>query len=142
MPNIKSQIKRDRQNKKRTVKNKVLKSKIKTAKNNLAEMVEAKKLEEAEAGLKALDKALDKAVKEPMAKDLHNPENKEKIQLLKKTINNLPSKLKETILLTEFSNMTYDEIGKSLGIPAGTIGSRRNKALNTIKENLKMIYGE
>jgi small subunit ribosomal protein S20 len=63
MPNIKSQIKRDRQNKKRTVKNKVLKSKIKTAKGNLAEMVEAKKLDEAEAGLKALDKALDKAVK-------------------------------------------------------------------------------
>jgi small subunit ribosomal protein S20 len=63
MPNIKSQIKRDRQNKKRTIKNKVLKSKIKTAKSNLAEMVEAKKSDEAEAGLKSLDKALDKAVK-------------------------------------------------------------------------------
>jgi small subunit ribosomal protein S20 len=63
MPNIKSQIKRDRQNKKRTIKNKVLKSKIKTSKSNLAEMVEAKKSDEAEAGLKSLDKALDKAVK-------------------------------------------------------------------------------
>ncbi len=63
MPNIKSQIKRDRQNKKRTIKNKVLKSKIKTAKGNLAEMVEAKKVDEAEARLKTLDKALDKAVK-------------------------------------------------------------------------------
>ena len=63
MPNIKSQIKRDKQNKKRTIKNKVLKSRIKTAKNSLAVMVEAQKLEEAEAGLKVLDKALDKAVK-------------------------------------------------------------------------------
>jgi len=63
MPNIKSQIKRDRQNKKRTVKNRVLKSKIKTAKNMVAESVEAKKLDEAEASLKNLDKALDKAVK-------------------------------------------------------------------------------
>lgn len=63
MPNIKSQIKRDRQNKKRTIKNKVLKSRIKTARKNLLEKIEAKNLEEAEAGLKALDKALDKAVK-------------------------------------------------------------------------------
>jgi len=57
-------------------------------------------------------------------------------------INELPSKLKETILLTEFSEMTYDEIGKSLGIPAGTVGSRRNKAVNIIKEKLKIILSE
>ena len=63
MPNIKSQIKRDRQNKKRTIKNKALKSRIKTAKNDLLEQVEAKNLEGSEAGLKKLDKALDKAVK-------------------------------------------------------------------------------
>lgn len=63
MPNIKSQIKRDRQNKKRTIKNKALKSKIKTTKAGLVETVEAKKPEEAEARLKLYDKALDKAVK-------------------------------------------------------------------------------
>jgi RNA polymerase sigma factor (sigma-70 family) len=85
--------------------------------------------------------SLDKA-EESRAKDNHNPEQKEEIQLLKKLINELPAKLKKTILLTEFSNMTYDEIGNSLGIPAGTVGSRRNKALNTIKEKFKMIYDE
>ena len=63
MPNIKSQIKRDRQNKKRTVKNKILKSRIKTARSSLVAMVGANKLQEAEEGLKKLDKALDKAVK-------------------------------------------------------------------------------
>ena len=63
MPNIKSQIKRDRQNKKRTIKNKALKSRIRTAKTGLAEQVQAGKLEEAQTGLKKLDKALDKAVK-------------------------------------------------------------------------------
>ena len=63
MPNIKSQIKRDRQNKKRTIKNKALKSRIKTAKSDLLEQIEAKNLEGSEAGLKNLDKALDKAVK-------------------------------------------------------------------------------
>ena len=47
MPNIKSQIKRDRQNKKRTIKNKALKSVIKTAQKTLAASVEEKKLEDA-----------------------------------------------------------------------------------------------
>jgi len=63
MPNIKSQIKRDRQNKKRTLKNRALKSRIKTAYGNLVDKVEAKNPEQAEASLKQLDKALDKAVK-------------------------------------------------------------------------------
>ena len=63
MPNIKSQIKRDRQNKKRTIKNKALKSRIKTAQKNLIASVEEKKLEDARLNLNKLDKALDKAVK-------------------------------------------------------------------------------
>lgn len=63
MPNIKSQIKRDRQNKKRTIKNKALKSRIKTAQKNLIASVEEKKLEDARSNLSQLDKALDKAVK-------------------------------------------------------------------------------
>ncbi len=63
MPNIKSQIKRDRQNKKRTIKNKALKSVIKTAQKNLTASVEEKKMEDAKSNLAKLDKALDKAVK-------------------------------------------------------------------------------
>ncbi len=86
--------------------------------------------------------SLDKTSKEPVANNRHNPEQREEIQLLRKTINKLPLKLKETILLTEFSNMTYDEIGQSLSIPSGTVGSRRNKALHIIKEKFRMIYGE
>ena len=63
MPNIKSQIKRDRQNKKRTIKNRALKSGIRTAQKNLSVSVEEKKLEDAKSKLATLDKALDKAVK-------------------------------------------------------------------------------
>ena len=86
--------------------------------------------------------SLDKVAKEPREKGIHTPEQKEEIQILNRLINELPSKLKESILLTEFSEMSYDEIGKLLGIPAGTVGSRRNKALNIIKEKFKMIYDE
>ena len=63
MPNIKSQEKRDRQNKKRRLKNKILKSRIKTAKKKLVQAVENKNAEEAEKDLNILFKALDKAAK-------------------------------------------------------------------------------
>jgi len=86
--------------------------------------------------------SLDKIKEEPREKGQHNPEQREEIQLLKKVINELPLKLKKTILLTEFSGMSYNEIGKSLGIPAGTVGSRRNKALNILKEKFNIIYSE
>jgi RNA polymerase sigma-70 factor (ECF subfamily) len=86
--------------------------------------------------------SLDNISKEPKAKNNDSLEQKEEIQILKKIINELSSKLKVTILLTEFSSMSYDEIGKSLGIPAGTVGSRRNKAIKTIKEKFQKIYGE
>jgi RNA polymerase sigma factor (sigma-70 family) len=86
--------------------------------------------------------SLDKIAQEPGVEHNDSLEQKEEIQLLQKVINELPSKLKETVLLTEFSDMSYDEIGKSLGIPSGTVGSRRNNAINIMKKRFKLIYGE
>ena len=63
MPNIKSQIKRDRQNKKRTIKNRALKSRIKTSEKKLIASVESKNQEEAKKDLDALYKNLDNAVR-------------------------------------------------------------------------------
>jgi len=63
MPNIKSQEKRDRQNKKRRLKNKILKSRIKTARKKLVQAVENKNVEEAEKDLNIFFKVLDKAAK-------------------------------------------------------------------------------
>jgi len=64
MPNIKSQEKRDRQNKKRELKNKVAKSKIKTETKKFIQSVEkSNNIEEAEKNLNTLFKVLDSAVK-------------------------------------------------------------------------------
>ena len=63
MPNIKSQIKRDRQNIKRREKNKALKSKIKTLNIKFIQSVEDNNIEEASKNLKLGFKALDKAAK-------------------------------------------------------------------------------
>ncbi|PIU28669.1 MAG: 30S ribosomal protein S20 [Candidatus Hydromicrobium americanum] len=63
MPNIKSQEKRDRQNIKRRIKNRLLKTRIKTDQKRLAEAVNSKNIEEAEKNFNILSKHLDKAVK-------------------------------------------------------------------------------
>lgn len=83
--------------------------------------------------------SLNKISAESESKDYHSLERKEEIHLLRKVINELPSKLKETVLLTEFSDLSYDEIGKSLGIPGGTVGSRRNKAINIMKDKFNKL---
>jgi len=63
MPNIKSQKKRDRQNIKRRIKNRLLKTRIKTDQKRLAEAVNSKNIEETEKNFNILSKHLDKAVK-------------------------------------------------------------------------------
>ena len=63
MPNIKSQIKRDKQNKKRTEKNQSLKSKVKTLNKRLEASVVEKNTDEAKENLNQFFKTLDKAEK-------------------------------------------------------------------------------
>lgn len=55
---------------------------------------------------------------------------------VKKAIDALPERLREVVLLAEYAELSYDEIGKTLGIPAGTVGSRRNAALARLAEEL------
>jgi len=63
MPNIKSQEKSNRQNIKRRINNRLLKTRIKTDQKKLAEAVKNKNIEEAEKSFNILSKHLDKAVK-------------------------------------------------------------------------------
>jgi RNA polymerase sigma-70 factor (ECF subfamily) len=53
----------------------------------------------------------------------------------------LPERLREVILLTEYSELTHQEIGKALGIPSGTVGSRRNTAIAQLSEQLGDVEG-
>jgi RNA polymerase sigma-70 factor (ECF subfamily) len=56
---------------------------------------------------------------------------------LREAVLALPDDLRQVILLCEFSAMTYEQIGESLGIPPGTVGSRRNRALRELKVRLE-----
>ncbi len=49
----------------------------------------------------------------------------------------LPDKLRDVVLLAEFSNMGQSEIAAVLGIPPGTVGSRRNAAAALLRAALE-----
>ena len=63
MANNKSALKRIRQTKVRTERNKALKTQVKSLRKKTVEAAESGKTEEAQAGLKKLSSALDRAVK-------------------------------------------------------------------------------
>lgn len=50
----------------------------------------------------------------------------------------LPAASRDVLLLAEFSGMRGDEIASVLGIPAGTVASRKHHAV----ERLKLLLGE
>jgi RNA polymerase sigma-70 factor (ECF subfamily) len=57
----------------------------------------------------------------------------------RKAVGSLPEELRRVVLLCEFSELSYGEIGALLSIPEGTVGSRRNRALRRLKA---MLSGE
>ena len=56
---------------------------------------------------------------------------------MREAVNSLPEELRRVVVLCECSELTYDEIGAVLSIPAGTVGSRRHRALRLLRERLE-----
>jgi RNA polymerase sigma-70 factor, ECF subfamily len=48
----------------------------------------------------------------------------------------LPEGLRRIIMLCEYSSLSYNEIATALSIPAGTVGSRRHRALRRLRQAL------
>ncbi|MCJ8278245.1 MAG: RNA polymerase sigma factor [Bdellovibrionales bacterium] len=59
--------------------------------------------------------------------------NREELQLMKESLDKLPVKYKEVLLMSEFSDMSYQEIAKSLGVAEGTVASRKSRAMELLK---------
>ncbi|HEY8079881.1 MAG TPA: RNA polymerase sigma factor [Labilithrix sp.] len=68
-------------------------------------------------------------------------EHEQKKKRVREAIDSLPERLREVIVMTEIAEMPYEEIGEVLGIPAGTVGSRRHAALKALAEKLGPIDG-
>lgn len=51
-------------------------------------------------------------------------------------IDKLPERYRRVIALCELSGMSYQQVAATLGIPAGTVSSRRNAALTKLRRSL------
>lgn len=60
--------------------------------------------------------------------------DREDEQRLREDINRLPELLRAVLLMTEFSQMSYEEVAGVLAIPAGTVASRRHLAVKRLRE--------
>ncbi|HEY3805487.1 MAG TPA: sigma-70 family RNA polymerase sigma factor [Kofleriaceae bacterium] len=55
---------------------------------------------------------------------------------VRRGIDRLPESLRSVLVMCAFSELDYAAIGEVLGIPAGTVGSRRTTAIARIREDL------
>ena len=67
---------------------------------------------------------------------------KERQKIILKEIDKLPKKMKETLILYQFEDYSYEQIAKKLRIPEGTVKSRINNARKILKENLSFLMKE
>jgi RNA polymerase sigma-70 factor (ECF subfamily) len=69
-------------------------------------------------------------------------ESQERNHAVRRAVEALPERLRRVIMLSEFSALTYEQIGHTLGIPPGTVGSRRNAAMKLLQQQLGHIVEE
>jgi len=75
-----------------------------------------------------------------LAADTKTPEtilmNRFNSQLMQRAIDDLPVHCRETLLLCEVEEMSYQEIGEILSIPIGTVMSRLARAREAVRESV------
>ncbi|MGA3099983.1 MAG: RNA polymerase sigma factor [Bryobacteraceae bacterium] len=54
-------------------------------------------------------------------------------ECLRASLFRLPAEQREAVLLHDFENLTYDEIGRTIGVPAATVASRRKLAIEKLR---------
>ena len=55
---------------------------------------------------------------------------------VREAVERLPEKQRRVVLLAEFSGLSYGDIALTLGVPEGTVASRRNSALQKLRQLL------
>ncbi len=63
-------------------------------------------------------------------------EARERREAVRAAVEALPERLRRVVMLCEVGELSYAEVGETLGIPAGTVASRRNHALRRLRETL------
>ena len=80
-----------------------------------------------------------------LAVDTETPEtilmNRSNSHLVQRAIDDLPVHYRETLLLCEVEEMSYQEVGEILTIPIGTVMSRLARARKSVRESLLSAAG-
>jgi RNA polymerase sigma-70 factor, ECF subfamily len=80
-----------------------------------------------------------------LAVDSETPEtilvNRSDSKLVRRAIDDLPVHYRETLLLCEVEEMSYQEIAEVLSIPIGTVMSRLARACKSVRESLLSAAG-
>lgn len=63
----------------------------------------------------------------------------ERAASVRAAIEALPERDREVVLLTHFSELSTREVAEVLGIPEGTVGSRRNRAMAALRATLTAL---
>ncbi len=68
--------------------------------------------------------------------DAESPEQRDKRARVRRAIEALPDKLMKVVALCDLAGLSYKEVAAVLDIVEGTVGSRRNKALAILRDEL------
>lgn len=63
----------------------------------------------------------------------------EKIERVRQAVLNLPADYRETVVLCELQEFSYDEAAAVLGCPVGTVRSRLHRARTMLAEKLRLL---
>ena len=81
-------------------------------------------------------------VREPAARSADHTDRVEQQDLLQRALERLEPELRSVFLLRELEDLSYKEIAEAAGIPAGTVGSRLNRARRELKQHLRDLGWE
>ena len=79
---------------------------------------------------------------EPMDESRGHDSQAEHKELLEKALARIDPALRAIFLLREVEELSYREIAEALDIPAGTVGSRLNRARHELQQQLKDLGWE
>jgi RNA polymerase sigma-70 factor, ECF subfamily len=82
---------------------------------------------------------VDEAGADPMASVDERLGRAQRSLAVRSAVERLPERLRQPVMLCAFSGLPYKAVGEILGIPPGTVASRRNQALAILRDELREV---
>ncbi len=69
-------------------------------------------------------------------------EDRQRTLAVRAAVEALPEKQRAVVMLCELSDLSYAQVAEALGIPEGTVASRRNTAMKSLRRSLGPAHEE